>query len=259
VQSEGMDTATGEVTELLQQLIRNACVNDGTPESGQETRSADLLESYLEGSGLDLQRFEPLPGRGSLVARIEGTDPQAPSLLLMGHMDVVPVNPDNWHEDPFAGELKDGVVWGRGAIDMLNLTASMAVATKRFAASGRRPRGSLVYLGVADIPSEMPSMLREPANVRQFVETTDDLGMARMIHACTHTTFAPTVIHGGIKTNVIPDTVELDVDIRTLPGQRAEDIRAMLDEALGDLADQVEIAAHSDDPASSSPADTPLY
>src|SRR5204863_1716537 len=75
----------------------------------------------------------------------------------------------------------------------------------------------------------------------------------------THTAFAPTVIHGGIKTNVIPDTVELDVDIRTLPGQRAEDIRAMLDDALGDLSGDVEIASQSDDPATASPADTPLY
>jgi acetylornithine deacetylase/succinyl-diaminopimelate desuccinylase-like protein len=360
-----MDTMNGDVTELLQQLIRNECVNDGTVESGREVRSVDTLRSYLEGSGLDLQTYEPQPGRGNLVARLEGSDPDAPSLLLMGHMDVVPVTPENWREDPFGGELLGGVVWGRGAIDMLNLTASMAVATKRLAASGRRPRGSLVYLAVADeealgthgakwlleneadavrsdyvitesggfrmplptaspklpimvgekgtywcrirvrgtpghgsmpfrtdnallkaaeavrrigefqpethihdvwtrfldeadIPSEMTEMLRDPANIRAFCETTD-VGMARMIHAATHTTFAPTVIHGGVKTNVIPDTVELDVDIRTLPGQSPEDIRALLDEALGDLADEVEIEAQGDDPASASPTDTPLY
>src|SRR6184192_1364863 len=96
-----------EVTDLLQQLIRNACVNDGTLASGQEVRSVDLLASYLEGSGLDLQRYEAAPGRGSLVAKLEGTDPNAPSLLLMGHTDVVPVNPDRWQRDPFVGELVD--------------------------------------------------------------------------------------------------------------------------------------------------------
>src|SRR4051794_39185113 len=85
---------TGEVTELLQQLIRNACVNDGTAESGDEARSADLLTSYLEGSGLELERYEPTPGRASLVGRIEGRDNDAPTLMLMGHTDVVPVNPD---------------------------------------------------------------------------------------------------------------------------------------------------------------------
>jgi acetylornithine deacetylase/succinyl-diaminopimelate desuccinylase-like protein len=362
-----MNTMTGDVTELLQQLIRNECVNDGTAESGHEIRSVDTLQSYFEGSGVDLQRFEPLPGRGSLVARLEGSDPSAPTLMLMGHIDVVPVNPESWHEDPFGGKLKNGVVWGRGAVDMLNLTASMAVATKRLAQSGRKMRGSLVYLGVADeealgihgakwlldnepdavktdyvvtesggfrmplptssgpklpimvgekgtywcrirvrgtpghgsmpfrtdnallkaaevvrrigeyqaetnvhevwnkfldeadIHSEMTAMLREPANIRAFCESTDDLGIARMIHAATHTTFAPTVIRGGVKTNVIPDTVELDVDIRTLPDQSAEDIRSMIDEALGDLADQVEIEASSNDLASASPTDTPLY
>ena len=129
--------ATGEVTELLQQLIRNACVNDGTAESGQEVRSADLLRSYLEGPGLDLATYEPTPGRTSLVARIDGSDRSAPSLLLMGHTDVVPANPDGWRRDPFGGELVDGEVWGRGAVDMLNLTASMAVAVKHLAGQGR--------------------------------------------------------------------------------------------------------------------------
>src|SRR5204863_4472410 len=76
---------------------------------------------------------------------------------------------------------------------------------------------------------------------------------------CTHTTFAPTVLHGGVKTNVIPDAVELQVDIRTLPGQRPEAVRAMLSESLGDLADSVEIAATSNDEASASPVETPLW
>src|SRR5688572_13319490 len=80
-----------EVTDLLQHLIRNACVNDGTEGSGQEVRSADLLETYLEGDGLDIERYEAAPGRTSLVTRIEGRDPSAPTLLLMGHTDVVPV------------------------------------------------------------------------------------------------------------------------------------------------------------------------
>ena len=141
---------TSEVTDLLQQLIRNACVNDGTEASGQEVRSADLLADVPRGGGLDIERYEPAPGRTSLVTRIEGTDPSAPTLLLMGHTDVVPVNPDGWRHDPFGGELIDGEVWGRGAVDMLNLTASMAVATKRLAATGFRPKGTLVYLAVAD-------------------------------------------------------------------------------------------------------------
>ncbi len=78
-----MNDVTGEVTDLLQHLIRNACVNDGGPESGEESRNADVLTSYLEGAGIDLEHYEPVPGRASLVGRIEGRDPDAPSLLLM--------------------------------------------------------------------------------------------------------------------------------------------------------------------------------
>ena len=85
-----------------------------------------------------------------MVARIEGSDPTAPTLCLMGHTDVVPVNPDGWSQDPFGGELIDGEVWGRGAIDMLNITASMAVAFRELARSGWRPKGTLIYFGVAD-------------------------------------------------------------------------------------------------------------
>src|SRR5688572_30663368 len=139
---------TDETVDLLQALIRNACVNDGTPESGEEIRNADLLTNFLEGSGLDIERYEPLPGRASIVARIEGSDPDAPSLCLMGHTDVVPVSPDGWRHDPFGGELIDGEIWGRGAIDMLNLTSSMAVAFRHLARSGFRPRGDLIYFGV---------------------------------------------------------------------------------------------------------------
>jgi acetylornithine deacetylase/succinyl-diaminopimelate desuccinylase-like protein len=351
---------TGEVTELLQGLIRNACVNDGTDDSGGETRSADLLAGYLEGGGLDLETYEPHPGRKSLVARIEGSDPEAPTVLLMGHTDVVPVNPDGWSRDPFGGELVDGEVWGRGAVDMLNLTASMAVATKRLAAAGFRPRGTLVYLAVADeealgthgaewltqnalddvradyvitesggipIPTESgvklpvivgekgafwtrlvvkgtPGHASQPLRTdnalvkaaeivrridehrpatdihdvwRRFIEGLGypaelldpdglwdlcqdlPLGLARQVHACTHTTFAPTVMHAGVKTNVIPDRVELEVDIRTLPGQTGDEVRAELDEILGDLAGDVEVHMVADDPSSASPIDTPLW
>jgi acetylornithine deacetylase/succinyl-diaminopimelate desuccinylase-like protein len=135
---------TAEVTDLLQQLIRNACVNDGTVASGGEARSVDALQSYLGDTGFDVERYEPEPGRASLVARIEGRNPKAPALMLMGHTDVVPVNPDGWQRDPFGGELVDGEIWGRGAVDMLNLTTSMAVAFKHLADAGFRPDGDLV-------------------------------------------------------------------------------------------------------------------
>jgi acetylornithine deacetylase/succinyl-diaminopimelate desuccinylase-like protein len=359
-----VNDANAEVVDVLQALIRNACVNDGSDDSGNEARSVDVLRALLEGPGVDMQTFTSRPGRENLVARIEGTDPTAPSLLLMGHTDVVPVNPDGWTRDPFGGELVDGFVWGRGGVDMLNLTASMAVATRHLATSGFRPRGSLVYLAVADeealgtwgaewlveherdavrasyvitesggnpatrrsgvkLPviaaekgshwctlriSGTPGHASQPFRTdnalvtaatvvqrlaeyrpqtdihetwRRYVEAMDfaparaaalldpdaldaavetlPLGFARVAHACTHTTFAPTIHHGGTKTNVIPDRVDLQVDIRTLPGQSADDISALLRDALGDLADRVTVLHANHDESTASPIDTPLW
>ena len=150
-----IEALTQETVELLQQLIRHQCVNESTPESGQEVRNALLLRDELEGLGLDFETIETAPGRTSLVARYEGTDPDAPDLCLMGHTDVVPVNPDGWVNDPFGGELitsSDGVteVWGRGAVDMLNVTSSMLVAFREVVRSGKRFPGDLIYFAVAD-------------------------------------------------------------------------------------------------------------
>ena len=139
-----------DVVDLIQRMIRNECVNDGSAESGHERRSVDLLRSELDGSGVDFEVYEPVAGRASLVGRIEGSDPSAPSLCWLGHTDVVPANPDTWSRDPFGGELVEGEVWGRGAVDMLNITASMAVAFDRLARGGFRPKGTLVLAAVAD-------------------------------------------------------------------------------------------------------------
>lgn len=359
------DDLTGESTELLQTLIRNECVNDGTAESGYETRNADVLRSLLEGSGADIETFEPTPGRASVVARIEGSDPAAPTICLMGHTDVVPVTVEGWSRDPFGGELVDGEVWGRGAIDMLNLTSTMAVAFRRLATSGRRPANTVVYFGVADeeaggahgagwfaehaydairadyvitesggiamptpdgrrvtvtvaekgiswtrlrvrgtpghgsmpfgadnalvkaaevvrrlaayrpasvvndewrsyvgaleLPDDTKAALTDPARVFDACAELPDPRVAKYAQACTHTTFSPNVVHGGVKTNVIPDVVELDVDIRTLPGVTPEDVRGHLDDALGDLAPAVEVIPLQQALSTASPTRTPLW
>lgn len=143
-----MNDLAGEVTELLRALIRNACVNDGTEESGHEHRSVATLQGYF---GADGEVFEPLPGRSSVVYRVPGVDPSAPKLMMMGHLDVVPVTASGWSRDPFEADVVDGFVWGRGAVDMLNLTAAMAATFKKYLTGERpRPRGDLLYLGVAD-------------------------------------------------------------------------------------------------------------
>jgi acetylornithine deacetylase/succinyl-diaminopimelate desuccinylase-like protein len=146
----GIPGLAEQTTELLQQLIRNAAVNDGTPDSGQEWRQVRTLQEFFAGSGVEGVVVEPHPGRESLIVRIEGTDRGAPSLALVGHTDVVPVEPAGWERDPFGAEIVDDVLWGRGAIDMLNLTAAYAVVTRAIATSGFRPRGDLVFAAVAD-------------------------------------------------------------------------------------------------------------
>ena len=139
---------SGEVLELLQALIRNECVNDGSRESGAEYRSVATLADFFGEAG---EIVEPLPGRSSVVYRVPGRDPTAPKVLLMGHLDVVPVSEGGWSVDPFAGEVIGDFVWGRGTVDMLNLTAAMAVVFRRYlTGQASQPAGDLIYLGVAD-------------------------------------------------------------------------------------------------------------
>nr|MDP9335049.1 M20/M25/M40 family metallo-hydrolase [Actinomycetota bacterium] len=114
------------------------------------------------------------------------------------------------------------------------------------------------FIEGVDFGPEWNAHLLDEATLAGFCEELP-IGLARQAHACTHTTFAPTVIRGGTKTNVIPDLVEVEVDIRTLPGQRSADIRAMLDDALGDLVACTEIMPFDENESTTSPSDTPLW
>ena len=361
-----MATPLDEATDLLQQLIRNKCVNDGTPDSGGEVRNAKTLAAYLAGPGLDIKQYESHPGRGSMVLRVEGSDKKAPSLLMMGHIDVVPADPTGWKRDPFCGDLVDGDVWGRGALDMLSITATMAVATKTLLREGWRPKGTLVFSGMADeealgtwgaewlvehhwddvkadavltesgepplpiptrggpkavmvvgekgshwvslkvngtpghgsIPYKTDNALVKAAEVVKriaayqpklhlggawaefvkamqfapeleasmlsdaaFRQTLDQVpvGLARLFDASTHTTFSPNILHSGQKTNIVPDSAVMQIDIRTVPGEEGPEVRAMLREAIGDLWEHCEILAEDSNPSTASKTDTPIY
>ena len=290
-------------------------------------------------------------------------------MCLMGHTDVVPVNESGWSHDPFGGELIDGEVWGRGAVDMLNLTSSMAVSFRHLARTGFRPRGDLIFFAVADeesgsthgmqwmadherdaiwadyvltengglhsgptdepfvainvgekgvawrtlrvtgtpghgsapfkadnalltaaavvqrigdyrpaprfhelwrtkvetlgVPDEVQRELLDAARIDEFLDALPAKSGAPHLHACTHTTFSCNTIGPGgsdrLKHNVIPDSIDIGVDIRTLPGETADDVDAHLRAALGDLYDRVEIEIVMNDPASISRVDTPLW
>jgi acetylornithine deacetylase/succinyl-diaminopimelate desuccinylase-like protein len=137
-----------EVVELLQALIRNACVNDGSPGGGSEWRSVRTLGEYLGSPGIV---YEFHPGRQNVMYRTPGSRPGAPRLTLLGHLDVVPADPERWTHPPFAGDRAGGWVWGRGAMDMLGLVAAMAVVFKRHltGTAGGLP-GDLAFLATAD-------------------------------------------------------------------------------------------------------------
>lgn len=135
------------VLELFQELIANACVNDGTMGSGHEERSVATLVDYFGVAG---EIFEPAPSRQSLVYRIGGSDPDAPSLALAPHLDVVPADTGGWDTDPFRPTIRDGLVFGRGAVDMLNVTTAMAVAMRPYIRRELEPRGDLVFVALAD-------------------------------------------------------------------------------------------------------------
>jgi acetylornithine deacetylase/succinyl-diaminopimelate desuccinylase-like protein len=127
-----------------------------------------------------------------------------------------------------------------------------------------RPRAELHeawtrFIEGLGFPPDLTEPLLDSERIDEFCHELPMLGLARQAHACTHTTMTPTMMRAGSKINMIPDRVELEVDIRALPGWDTGDVRAMLDDVLGDLADDVEIAFQSEEPASTSPIDTPLW
>lgn len=137
-----------DAVELLISLIQNACVNDGSEDSGEEHRSVATLQSFLGAEG---EVFEPHPGRQSVVYRVRGSAEGAPALALLTHLDVVPAGEQGWEHDPFGGERADGFVWGRGAVDMLNMAASMATAFRPYLRGDLGPLpGDLLFIATAD-------------------------------------------------------------------------------------------------------------
>jgi acetylornithine deacetylase/succinyl-diaminopimelate desuccinylase-like protein len=134
-----------EATELLRQLIRLDTVNP----PGNETAAAELLRAYLEESGVDCELFAKVPERANLVARIPGRG-SGPRLALLSHTDTVVADAAEWRLDPWSGELRDGEIWGRGALDMKGQVAASAVAIASLAREGFRPGGDLIFVASAD-------------------------------------------------------------------------------------------------------------
>ena len=354
-------TLADTTVTLLKELVQISCVNDLTPDSGQESKAADVLERFFaDAPNVRVERFEPHPGRTSIAFTIEGSDPSAEPLTLLGHTDVVPVDEAKWTKDPFGAQIIDGHLYGRGATDMLYITAAMAATVRDVALSGTQPTGTLTFVGCADeeargglgvgwlaehapdafswknclseeggshlpvqdgsdavvvvigekgaaqrrltvhgdaghgstphgreltiakigkvaerIAALTPEVSSEepwPGYVRAWKfdpETEQALlrgegyeafgELQRYSHAMSHLTVAPTVLRAGGAINVLPSEASIELDIRQLPGQSQEDIDDLLREALGDLANEVEITHLITEDGTVSPTEGPLY
>ncbi|MGQ4436829.1 MULTISPECIES: M20/M25/M40 family metallo-hydrolase [unclassified Streptomyces] len=143
------ERALAEVVTFTSDLIRIDTTNRGGGDC-RERPAAEYAAEQLAGAGLEPTLLERTEGRTNVVARIEGTDPSADALLVHGHLDVVPAQADEWSVHPFSGEVRDGVVWGRGAVDMKNMDAMILAVVRAWARLGVRPRRDLVIAFTAD-------------------------------------------------------------------------------------------------------------
>src|SRR5919112_1199139 len=144
--SENTVTAQDEVADLLVDLIRINTANPTHP----ERPAAEWVAQKLDEVGIASQIIEAAPGRASTIARVEGTDSSRPPLLIHCHLDVVPAEASEWSVDPFAGEVRDGYVWGRGAVDMKDMDAMTLALVRQWARTGLRPPRDIVLAFVAD-------------------------------------------------------------------------------------------------------------
>ena len=138
--------AEDEVADLLSQLIR---INTSNP-THPERPAAEWVAARLAEVGLESEIIESAPGRASVVARVEGRDPGRSPLLIHGHLDVVPAEAAEWSVDPFAGEIRDGFVWGRGSVDMKDMDAMTLAIVRDWQRTGHRPPRDIVLAFVAD-------------------------------------------------------------------------------------------------------------
>jgi acetylornithine deacetylase/succinyl-diaminopimelate desuccinylase-like protein len=357
-----------EITRFLSDLIR---INTTNP-PGNETKAATFIAHYLAKDGVESEIVESAPGRGSIIARLKGSG-EKPNLLLLSHLDVVAANPAEWSVDPFAGTVKDGYVYGRGAYDMKGMTAvevlsllllkrnkiplkgdivlaatadeekggeegagyllrnhkdkvwcpyvlneggGLAIPQKKgnvypvqtaekgilwfkIKAKGTPGHGStpntadnaivrmnkvITKIGeyqpetfyvptlkqfLAEIakinPDLEPIFSRLLGNPKQSEQILDELSkidkaLAEEIRPRTKTTVTPTIIHGGIKENIIPSECEATFDCRVLPGQSVAETLSTIKSLLTDVGmDKLSFEIIQMHDGNESTTQTPLY
>lgn len=323
---------------IARDLIRIDTTNWGEGRSAGETEAAEYVEAKLRDLGLQPRLYDSAERRTSVVARVPGADPERPALVLHGHLDVVPADPANWSVDPFAGEVRDGLLWGRGAVDMKDMDAMILTALGDILGAGERPARDLVvaffadeenggvfgahwmvdhhpelFAGATEAISEVGGYSVDIGGTRSYLLQTGEKALvwirlrargraahgSRVIHdnavtklaeavvalgrkawpiqltttteqllaelarlmgadprrvgpdelvlstgtaagflqATLRTTSNPTLLQAGYKHNVIPDSAEALIDIRTLPG----DEERVLDEVRELIGPEIEL------------------
>jgi acetylornithine deacetylase/succinyl-diaminopimelate desuccinylase-like protein len=139
-----------EVIRLARDLIRIDTTNWGGGRSEGEREAAEFVGAYLEELGLETRYFEPIARRTNVSARVPGRDRSKPALVVHGHLDVVPAVADDWSVDPFAGEIRDGYLWGRGAVDMKNMDAMILTSVADILRAGEQPERDVIVTFFAD-------------------------------------------------------------------------------------------------------------
>ena len=143
-------TAEEEAVRICQELIRIDTSNYGDGSGPGERAAAEYVMGLLQEVGLAPELIESDPGRASVVVRTEGRDRSRPGLVMHGHLDVVPAQAKDWSVDPFAAEIKDGMIWGRGAVDMKDMVAMLIATLRQLARSGEKPPRDIVWAFFAD-------------------------------------------------------------------------------------------------------------
>jgi acetylornithine deacetylase/succinyl-diaminopimelate desuccinylase-like protein len=378
-----LERAGDELVETLRALIRIPSINPVPADAPDgETVAARWIAGALADAGLEPEVLEMVPGRGSVFARLSGDGSGGEPLLLLSHLDVVPAPPESWSHGPFDGDLEDGYIWGRGAVDMKDLLAMELTVVRMLAAearaAGRDPASDpipgltrdILFASTADeeagglngigwVVAERPELLRSAAAInesgavattfggrrfypigvaekgyavyrltvhgvwghgsmprddnaviraaaaigrlavqggprptdvmRTFLDGVADhvdeaparllralasedprLGEAaldaicepvpaRVIRALLRDTVSPTIVHGGVKYNVIPGEATIELDCRVLPGTTEADMRETVIGRLGDLAAHIDVDLVIHAPPVAAPVDSDLY
>ncbi|MFD6699073.1 MULTISPECIES: M20/M25/M40 family metallo-hydrolase [unclassified Microbacterium] len=144
------DAGLPEVARIAAELIRFDTSNFGGGDAKGEREAAEYVGAYLESLGLQPEYYEPIPRRTNVMARVEGRNKDKPALVVHGHLDVVPAMAGDWSVDPFAGIVQDGMLWGRGAVDMKNMDAMILTSVAEILRAGEQPERDLILVFFAD-------------------------------------------------------------------------------------------------------------